>query len=127
MKLTKKWALYFAIDMGLTEIDEDCVERGIALARYESEVKKYLMTFEAKNDESAIQQGIVRLLKKNNGKIESRELDRLMSSTRYGTTLWTRSFLGLINSGYITTVGRGVKGDPRYVKLLRDMRFSDDD
>lgn len=123
----EKWALYFAIDMGLEEIDEDCVERGIAMIRYEAEVKKYLMTFEAKNDESAIQQSIVRLLKKNKGIMEARSLERTLHSSKYGTTLWGRAFIGLINSGYITQAGRGVKGDPRFIKLIRDMRFSDDD
>ncbi len=123
----EKWALYFAIDMGLSEIDEDCVERGIALARYEAEVKKFLMTFESKNDESAIQQSVVRLLKKNKGKMESRDLERKLSVTRYGTTLWNRAFFGLVNAGYIAADGRGVKGDPRVIRLLRDMRFSDED
>lgn len=122
----EKWALYFAIDMGLKEIDEDCVERGIALARYEYAVKKYLMTFEAKNDESSIQQGIVRQLKKNKGVMDLRELERVLSSNKYGTTIWNRAFFGLANSGYISQEGRGVKGDPKIVRLLRDMRFSDE-
>lgn len=123
----EKWALYFAIDLGLDVIDEECVARGIALARYEAEVKKYLMTFESKNDESNIQQNIVRLLKKNSGRMETRELERTMHSSKYGTTLWNRAMFGLVNSGYIQQEGRGVKGDPRAIRLLRDMRFSDDD
>lgn len=122
----EKWALYFAIDLGLSEIDEDCVERGIALARYESEVKKYLMTYEAKNDESNIQQSVVRLLKKSQGKMELREMERKLNISRYGTTLWNRAFNGLYQSGYILQDGRGVKGDPKIVKLIRDMRFSDE-
>jgi len=122
----EKWALYFAIDLGLSEIDEDCVERGIALARYESEVKKYLMTYEAKNDESNIQQSVVRLLKKSQGKMELREMERKLNVSRYGTTLWNRAFNGLYQSGYIIQDGRGVKGDPKIVKLIRDMRFSDE-
>lgn len=123
----EKWALYFAIDQGLTEIDEDCVERGIALARYEVEVKNYLMTFEAKNDESAIQQGIVRLLKKNSGEMALRDIERHLSANKYGLTNWNRAFFALTNSGYISMRGRGVKGDPKIVTLLRDMKFGDDD
>lgn len=122
----EKWALYFAIDMGLSEIDEDCVERGIALARYESEVKKYLMTFEAKNDESNIQQNIVRSLKKNRGLLELRELERTLHSSKYGTTLWNRALFGLINSGYLLLEGKGSKGSPRTIRLIKDMKFSDD-
>jgi hypothetical protein len=123
----EKWALYFAIDQGLTEIDEECVEKGIALARYESEVKKYLMTYEAKNDESSIQQGIIRLLKKSRGRVEYRDLERKLSSNKYGTTIWNRAYNGLVSSGYITQEGRGVKGSPVVIRLLRDMRFSDED
>jgi Bifunctional DNA primase/polymerase, N-terminal len=122
----EKWALYFAMDMGLTEIDEDCVERGIALARYEAEVKKYLMTFEAKNDESNIQQSLMRLLKKSNGRLTYREVERKLSIGRYGTTLWNRAFFGLINSGYIVQEGRGAKGDPKCVRMIRDMDFNGD-
>jgi hypothetical protein len=123
----EKWALYFAIDQGLTEIDEECVEKGIALVRYEAEVKKYLMTFEARNEEANIQQSVVRLLKKNKGTIPVRDLERKMSVQRYGTTVWSRAFLGLINSGYVEIEGSGVKGDKKIVRLLRDMRFGDDD
>lgn len=122
----EKWALYFAIDLGLTEIDEDCVERGLALARYESEVKKYLMTYEAKNDESSIQQGVVRMLKKNSGKMPLRDIERNLNANKYGLTNWNRAFLALFNSGYISVQGRGVKGDPKIVHLVRDMKFGDE-
>ena len=77
----EKWALYFAIDMGLDEIDEDCVARGIEMVKYEEAVEDYLMTFEAKNDESRIQQGVIRLLKKNEGTMVKREVERMLSAT----------------------------------------------
>src|SRR4029077_4066567 len=38
----EKLALYFAIDLDREEIDEECIERAIALVEYEMKVKKYL-------------------------------------------------------------------------------------
>jgi hypothetical protein len=123
----EKWALYFAIDLGLDDIDEDCVERGIKMIEYEVAVKKYLMTFDSKNDESKIQQSIMRHLKKHKGTVKLRDLERAMSSNTYGTTLWDRAFFGLYKSGYIIVEGQGTKGDAKRVKMLRDMSFGEDD
>ena len=123
----EKWALYFAIDLGLGEIDEDCVERGIKMAEYEVAVKDYLMTFNAKNDESKIQQSIIRHLKKNKGTARLRDLERALNANVYGTTLWERAFVGLYKSGYIIVEGQGAKGDPKVVRMLRDMSFGEGD
>jgi len=123
----EKWALYFAIDLQLDEIDEDCVARGIEMVKYEEAVKDYLLTFEAKNDESAIQQGVVRLLKKNGGLMEKRDIVRALNANKYGGTIWDRSYNWLVNSGHIVQYGKGIKGDPCMVKLLRDMSFGRDD
>ena len=123
----EKWALYFAIDLGLGEIDEDCVERGIKMAEYEVAVKDYLMTFDAKNDESKIQQSIIRHLKKNKGTARLRDLERALNANVYGTTLWERAFVGLYKSGYIIVEGQGAKGDPKVVRMLRDMSFGEDE
>ncbi len=119
----EKWALYFAIDLGLDEIDEDCVARGIELAKYEQAVKKYLMQFESRNDEATIQQGIMRLLKRNRGEMSAREIEKQLNAPRYGLTIWNRAFYGLANAGYITQEGKGCKGDPRRIRMLRDMNF----
>lgn len=121
----EKWALYFAVDMGKTEIDEECVERGIKMIEYEHAVKKYLMTYEARNDESNIQQGIIRHLKKNKGAMGLRDLERALSANKYGTTIWGRAFYGLVNSGYIALDGTGAKGSPKHVRMLRDMPFGE--
>lgn len=123
----EKWALYFAIDLGLDEIDEDCVARGIEMVKYEESVKDYLMTFEANNDESAIQQGVVRLLKKNDGKMEKRNIVRALNANKYGGSIWDRAYKWLLYSGYIVEEGQGIKGDPRVVRLLRDMTFGGDE
>jgi hypothetical protein len=85
------------------------------------------MTFDAKNDESKIQQSIMRHLKKNKGLCKLRDLERALSSNTYGTTLWERSFIGLFKSGYLQIEGQGAKGDPKMVRMLRDMSFGEDD
>jgi hypothetical protein len=123
----EKWALYFAIDLGLSEIDEDCVERGIEMVKYEYAVKDYLSVFEAKNDESAIQQGVLRTLKKNGGVMEKRNVERALNSNKYGLTIWNKAYFALVNNGYVVEEGRGIKGDPRTVRMLRDMSGAGDD
>jgi hypothetical protein len=122
----EKWSLYFAIDLGLQEIDEDCVERGIEMVKYEYAVKDYLEVFEAKNDESQIQQGVLRLLRKNGGLLEKRVVERGLSSNKYGLSVWNKSYYALINNGYIVEEGKGIRGDPRVVRMLRDMRGGND-
>lgn len=123
----EKFALYFAIDMGLDEIDEDCIERGIALVKYERAVKKYQMTFEAKNDEAQIQGSIVRLLRKNQGKMTTRDIEHNLRAEKYGTSLWGKAWDGMKRLGYIHETGRGVKGDPKTTQLIRTMNFGEDE
>lgn len=123
----EKWALYFAIDLGLPEIDEDCLERGIEMVKYEYAVKDYLEVFEAKNDEAQIQNGVLRLLRKNGGLMEKRDVERGLNSNKYGLTVWNKAYFALVNNGYVVEEGRGIKGDPRLVRMLRDMRGGNDD
>jgi bifunctional DNA primase/polymerase-like protein len=123
----EKWALYFAIDLGLPEIDEDCVERGIEIVKYEYAVKDYLEVFEAKNDESQIQQGTLRLLRKNGGLLEKNVLIRALNYNKYGLSIWNKAYFALVNNGYIVEEGKGHKGDPRTVRMLREMKGGGDD
>jgi hypothetical protein len=124
----EKYALYFSVDLGLNgEIDEDCVARGIEMIRYEEAVKDYLMTFEAKNDESAIQQGVIRLLRKNGGVMEKRDIERALNANKYGLSVWRKSFYMLVSDNYVVEEGRGCKGDPKTVRMLRDMNFGGDE
>lgn len=122
----EKWSLYFCIDLGLSEIDEDCVERGIEMVKYEYAVKDYLAVFEAKNDESAIQQGVLRTLKKNGGVMKKRDIERALNANKYGLSIWNKSYFALVNSGYVVEEGRGVKDDPRLIRMLRDMSRSEE-
>ena len=122
----EKWALYFAVDSGLTSIDEECVAKGLALAKYEMEVKDFLNPYEAKNDESNIQQSIIRLLKRNKGSMAYRELEKGLNGIRYGMTIWKRALASLVDMDVISVGGRGVKGSPQMVVLLRDVHIGNE-
>ena len=115
----EKFALGFAIDMGKTEIDEECIERALALVKYEKDVKAYLAPFEASTIEGSIQMELITLLKKGNGTQTMRDINRIMHPERMGTSLWTRSYSGLIQLGYIKAMGSGTKNDPHRVVLMR--------
>jgi hypothetical protein len=121
-----KMALYFAVDMGKTEIDESCVERAMAIAKYELAVKNYLAVFESKTDEGKLQNEIIQFLQRNAGACTSRELDRALHPMRYGTYLWNRAYNGLVAGGYICENGSGVKGEPKQIVLMRLPEKDDD-
>lgn len=115
----EKMALFFAVDLGRDEIDEDCVDRALAIANYELAVKEYLNTFESITLEGQIQQEIIQALQRNAGVLVKRKLERTLHSTRYGTTIWNKAYAGLINSGWIAENGNGKKNDPTQVVLQR--------
>jgi hypothetical protein len=118
-KLAEKMALYFAVDMGKSEIDESCIERAIAIVKYGIAVKKYLHTFESSTKEGQLQQEIIYFLRRKNGVTTERELNRAMHPMKYGTFVWSRALMGLVNSGWITKTGSGVKNDPAQIVLMR--------
>jgi Bifunctional DNA primase/polymerase, N-terminal len=115
----EKFALAFAVDLGRDEIDEDCIERALALIKYEQSVKNWFKTFESTNKESGIQMELIHILQKNNGQMALRELERQIHAIRYGTTLWNISYRGLLQLGWIRETGKGVRSDPKIVTLLR--------
>ena len=115
----EKFALGIAVDMGLDEIEEESIERGLAIVAYEQDVKKYLRTYEANTKEGSVQMEIMYNLRKAMGHMPLRDLQRVMNSTRYGTTLWSQAYLGLSKAGWIRELGTGTKGDPKIVILLR--------
>jgi hypothetical protein len=114
----EKFALYFAIDLGLDEIDETCVERALALVDYELKVKSYIKVYEASTKEGSIQQEIRHQLRNSGGSMFIRDLQRLTHYNREGTFLWMNAFKGMSNSGEISLSGTGVKGDPKTVTLI---------
>jgi len=116
----EKFALYFAIDLDRDEIDEECIERGLALVEYERKVKKLLRPSEAFTKEAQIQNEIVDTLRTAGGRMGDRDLTRIVHPERHGTSLYGQAFKGLIIAGYIKIEGTGVKGDPKSITLLRD-------
>jgi hypothetical protein len=100
----EKWALYFAIDLGKTVIDSECIERGVALVNYEREVKKYLATEEAATKSAGLQQKMVQLLERSNGRIPeygTQGFRALTGERKYGTDMWRKAFFGLANEGVL--------------------------
>jgi hypothetical protein len=123
----EKLALGFAVDLGRDEIDEECIERALAIIEYEQAVKRKLRPSEAITKEAGIQNEIVDFLLGHPGGIaRERELIRVLHPERYGTSLWGMSFKGLVNSGQIAVQGKGTKTDPKTVTLLRAPEESED-
>ena len=120
----EKFALGFAVDLGLDEIDEDCIERGLALSRYEQAAKKYLLMYDADTREGSIQQEIMHHLQQYKGDISLRDLERLMHSSRFGTTLWMQALRGLVQYGLCRLEGKGTRGSPQRLIVIR---FPDQD
>lgn len=110
----EKFALGIAIDLGRDEIDEDCLERALALVQYETQVKKYLQTYEAVTREGSIQNEIMHTLRKAAEPITVGQLNKVMRPEKYGTSLWGQSFNGLLQHGWIR-----VEGDTKKIILLR--------
>jgi bifunctional DNA primase/polymerase-like protein len=122
----EKFALYFAIDLDRDEIDEECIERGLALVEYERKVKKLLRPSEAFTKEAQIQNEIVDALRTAGCRMGDRDLTRVLHPERYGTSLYGQAFKGLIIAGQIKIEGTGVKGDPKTIILLRDHEEDED-
>jgi hypothetical protein len=121
----EKFALGFAVDLGLDEIDEDCIERGIALSTYELEVKNWVKTFEATTREGSIQQQILHKLRQEGSVITRRKLENELNAGSHGTTVWGNALMGLIKNNFIIEKGSGKRGDPKTIVLIRD--FDEED
>lgn len=121
-----KFALGFAVDLDRREIDEDCLERALALIAYEKAVKKFLEPFEASTREGALQMELLTFLKRNNGEATMREINKSIHPEKLGTSFWSQSFAGLCKLGYIRQEGTGKKNHPHKVVLLRAPEEDDD-
>jgi hypothetical protein len=115
----EKFALYFAVDLDKEEIDEECLERALALVDYELKVKRYLKVYEAATKEGSIQMEVLYQLRIAGGILPLRELTRLLHPERYGTKLWNDVYMGLIKAGWCVEEGKGTKGDPKRLRALR--------
>lgn len=123
----ERWALLFAVDLGLDIIDTECMERAAAIVDYEIAVKKYLKSYEATTREGQIQQAIRRELEMNKGRMGKRELERALHSDRFGTSLWSQAYNGLLKNGIIREEGGGVRSDPTIIQLLVKREVGEDE
>jgi hypothetical protein len=117
----EKWALALAVDLGREEIDEECLERGLALSKYELEVKNWLKVFEAETREARNQQEAMYWIERRGGVVEKRILERLLHVERIGTYQWAMAYKGMVMAGWIAETGTGIKGDPIIVHQLMRM------
>lgn len=122
----EKWALALAVDLDLPEIDEECVERAIAIVQYEIKVKKYLKSYEATTREGQLQQEIRRQLEMFRGRMSLRDLKRKLHYDKHGTSLWGQSYGGLVKTGVIREEGAGTRSDPTIIQLLQKREVEED-
>ena len=120
-----KWALAIAVDLGLSIIDDECIDRGCDVVRYEIKTKEFLKTYDAKNREAALQLRIRQALEMRKGEMLERELKRVCHADREGTTAWGAAYYGLVKNGLIRVMGTGTRTDPRRVQVL--IRMDNDD
>lgn len=99
--LAAKLCVYFAIDMGSTVVDDEHIERAMALVEYRNQAAAFLAPIEADNKEGRLQKEITRELQQNRGKISYRSLCLNLDYKRYGTYEWDRAYKGLLKVGDI--------------------------
>jgi hypothetical protein len=115
----EKWSLLFAVDLGRDSIDEDCCQRGLAVAEFELAVKKYLGSPECESKIASAQLKYRRILEREyEGKATEREMERSMNYIRYGTDGWWRIFEGLVKAGIIGQVVADGKKSVYIIKAL---------
>jgi hypothetical protein len=122
MNMVYKFALYFAIDLGLDEIDEDCIARALALVDYRQKAIAFLQPIEAKNDEGRLLKEMLRELRQHGGKMTRRELYRAMHAEEYGDRFWRTVYGGALGANHIREFKeRGAHGQIKHmVGLVKD-------
>lgn len=89
-------SLFFALDLGRSEIDLDCAKRAAALCEYGQQTATFLRPMDAKNGLAELQQKITRVLERRpNLHMRLRELKKAIHYERYGTDLVDKALGGL--------------------------------
>lgn len=101
MDLVQKLSLYFCVDMGDTVINDEHVDRALALVAYRNQAALFLAPIEARDDGARMQKEILRELRQHRGKMRYRDLCRALDYTSVEVWKWNRIFQGLINEGLI--------------------------
>ena len=112
----EKFALGLAIDMGLPEIDNDCLERAYAIVQYGLQVARLIDPGEAETREARIENLILKALRFQHGEMTYRELERKCHASRFGMKLWWSCVQSLVAAEKIEIEDTGIS---RMVYLLR--------
>jgi hypothetical protein len=99
MELVMNISLFLAIDMGKDKIDDDILERALALVTYRNQAAAFLAPIEADNLQGRLQKEIIRELKQNRGKMSYRDLCRNLDFNRYGVDVWNRAYKTMLPYG----------------------------
>src|SRR5258708_3301292 len=84
MNLLYTLGLYFAVDLGLGEITEDCITRALALVDYRQKATVFLEPIEARNDEGRLLKEIIREIRQHGVNMTTRELYKTLHAEDYG-------------------------------------------
>ncbi len=101
MNLLYTLGLYFAVDLGLGEITEDCITRALALVDYRQKATVFLEPIEARNDEGRLLKEIIREIRQQGGKMTRRDLIRDLRAQDYGPRFWDAVYNGAIRANWI--------------------------
>jgi hypothetical protein len=99
MDLVQKLCLYLCIDMGASVIDDEHIDRALALVQYRNQAAAFLAPIEADNQQGRLQKEIIRELRQHKGKMSYRQLCRNLDFERYGLDVWKRAYYTMLPSG----------------------------
>jgi len=115
-------SLYFAIDLGRSSIDNDCVDRAYKLVRYRQKTCAYLDPIQAETKDGAVMVQIVREVRRNRGTMRLRDLEHNLDAQGKGS-LWDSAIRTLVlNRKRIAlrdAIRGGKKQRPAMVYLLK--------
>lgn len=125
MALVEKLALYLAVDLGLSEIDIDCVERAVALVGYRNQATRFLSPIEAENQQGRLQKEMIRELQQRNGKMPRREFCRNLDYTRYGLDVWNRAYGTMLQAKILVEFDEETTPGKRATKMVGLVKLDD--
>jgi hypothetical protein len=100
MNMVYKFALYFAVDLDLSEVTEGCITRALALVDYRQKATAFLEPIEARNDEGRLLKEIIREIRQHGGKMTTRELYKTLHAEDYGQRFWKMVYNGGIDGNW---------------------------
>ncbi len=99
MTLVQNLAVAFAILLEYDTIEDDSIERALALVDYRNRATRFLEPIEADNLQGRLQKEIIRELRQNSGRMRHRDLERNLDIKRYGMDVWNRAYKTMLPQG----------------------------